>query len=136
MSSPVSPVVCRLMLDAMALVVAADDEGEEHETPMVAEVYEKLTQQILAPVDWSATLTTARAEADRVWAAFDSHKTLLIPDEKDLILTAAVLVCIADAELQDTELQLLSRMARHLGVPIPQLRQAMNKAWQEARGLT
>ena len=46
-------------MESLALVVAADDEGEDRELPVAQETYETLTKQQFDDAQWNASLQRA-----------------------------------------------------------------------------
>lgn len=122
-----SDTVVQGMLRAMALVVNADARGRDEETAVLVSVY---TERV------GRSLTLEALERALAFASTDNlawlgdHGARLSLAEKQQILGAAVQVCIADAELQDEELALLTKLARTLRIPASDLRGIMNGVWR------
>lgn len=129
----VSPVVAGLLLKAMTLVIGADNEGHEEETRVIGEAFREITGQPLSQEQLAADILAVRLDAGSVWQELEKHRVLLLDEEKDVVLLGVVKTCIADSELQDEELVLLTKLARSLDIPGKRLRGVMQQAWRQER---
>lgn len=119
------------MLRAMALVVQADGQGQAEETEELVAIW---TERVGRPLE-QAALEQVIAESSEAHARWlEEHAEALGDAGKREVLGAAVQICMADAELQDAELALLSRLARALDVAPTELRAVMNQVWRASRG--
>lgn len=125
-----SDAVTQAMLRAMALVVNADGAGRDEETAVLVAVYTQRVGRSVTVESLERALSTGRAET---FAWLGTQAAALSEPEKQQILGAAVQVCMADAELQDEELTLLTKLARTLSIPAGELRGIMNGIWRQER---
>ncbi|MBT3223798.1 MAG: hypothetical protein HN348_32420 [Proteobacteria bacterium] len=131
--SEVTPVVADLLLKAMTLVVGADDKGHEEETRVIGEAFQEIVGRPLSEEQLAANILAVRMDMPSVWQEVEKHRVLLLPEEKDVVLLGVVKTCIADSELQDEELVLLTKLARSLDIPGKRLRGVMQQAWRQER---
>lgn len=120
-------------LRAMALVVIADCEGVGSERPVVVDAFHHVTGKRLTDAAVDLMVENARTNPEASWAWLKENAAVLSEDEKAVAICSAIRVCMADAELQESELATLSKLARSLGVKGRELRRLMSSVWREQR---
>jgi hypothetical protein len=115
----------------MALLMTADGTISESELDEIRPTWERIAGGVLDESAFASDASLARSAPDELWSWLEHAGQTLTDAEKEVVIKAAVLVVMADAELADGEVFGLSRLARAL--KFDALRRVMNETWREAR---
>lgn len=106
----------RAVKRVMVMMMLADGAVEDAEVQRIRQVYGNLAKVELTDADVHAEADRARAEKQSLDQFLQGVASKLNDSGKELVIKAAMLVAAADGDLAESELKLLSEIARALGM--------------------
>lgn len=100
----------------MVLMLLADGEVDPQEVAMVSQVFQELTGQALSETEVHEEIEQAKADGRSAEDYLKSMADSLNDKGKETVIRAALSIANADGHLDDSEMQLLHRLAKVLQV--------------------
>lgn len=110
------------MLSVMAAIVVADGEVAEAERQMVSRIYGEVSGHALSATDLNRAIADAERSHDELVRSLSDLEPMLNSEGKELVVRGALMVAMADGHLDDSEGDLVYRLARAIGMTDSHLR--------------
>jgi uncharacterized tellurite resistance protein B-like protein len=121
------------VLRALLLVMLAEDRDSEIERKVVHDLYEWLVEEELSDELLDKEIAAIQSDREIAWASVKELAPDLADHSRAELFKASVVVLMADAELDESELEVVWRLGRALRLGNVDMRHLMREVWREQK---